>query len=126
MIVPAFNDHFCIISKTTKNNANAVQSLNNDSHSKIKDSLLGAHTSLNKASTATGSVAEIMAPNKKHIDNGTSHHIKPRKKYSQNAITTADIKSQKTDNIHIDFQFSISLAYFILYQDSNIKTGRNI
>ena len=56
---------FSIDSNIIKNTANAVQSLNKLSHSKISANLLGAHTSLNKAKTATGSVAEIKAPKSK-------------------------------------------------------------
>jgi hypothetical protein len=57
-----------------KNIANEVPSLNKLSHSKIKDNLLGAHTDLNKDKTATGSVADISAPNNNAIGKGKLNH----------------------------------------------------
>ncbi len=56
---------------TTKNRATAVPSLNSDSPSKMIVSRRGAPKSLNSASTATGSVAEMIAPNSSRIENGT-------------------------------------------------------
>lgn len=59
------------IDKITKNKAKAVPSLKRDSPSKIKVNLFGAHISLNKAKTETGSVAEIRVPKAKRIIKGT-------------------------------------------------------
>jgi len=52
------------ISNMTRNTATAIPSLNKLSHSKMSHNLLGTQRSLNIASTATGSVDEIMTPNK--------------------------------------------------------------
>jgi hypothetical protein len=57
-------------SKTIRNTAKDVQSLNRLSHSNNKANLLGAQISLNRDNTATGSVAEIKAPNNKQNSNG--------------------------------------------------------
>ncbi len=56
---------------TTRNRATAVPSLNSDSPSKMIVSRRGAPKSLNSASTATGSVAEMIAPNSSRTANGT-------------------------------------------------------
>jgi len=61
-----------IISISTKKNATAVPSLNKLSHSNIRLNLCGVPKSLNNASTATGSVAEIITPNSNEIIIGTS------------------------------------------------------
>jgi hypothetical protein len=55
------------IDNITKNSANAVQSLNKLSHSKIVTSLFGAQIDLKSESTATVSVAEIKLQYNKHI-----------------------------------------------------------
>jgi hypothetical protein len=74
-MVSPLNTPALIPSKIAKNKARAVQSLNKLSPSKIRANLLGAPTSLNKDKTATGSVAEIIAPKSKQISNGTSNPI---------------------------------------------------
>jgi hypothetical protein len=68
--------HSKIIHNTTKNKANAVQSLNKLSHSKIRANLLGAQILLNIDNTATGSVAEINVQNNKQTINGISKFIR--------------------------------------------------
>jgi hypothetical protein len=70
MLKPSPKEIFSKIVKIIKNTAKEVQSLNKLSPSKINESLLGAHTDLNKDNTATGSVAEIKAPNNKATPNG--------------------------------------------------------
>lgn len=85
--------------------ANAVQSLNRDSHSKIKASLLGAHIDLNRAKTATGSVAEISAQKSKQTKNGTSNQTSGSKKYNAHPIKNIAIASPITAKKKIDFQF---------------------
>ena len=87
------------------NNANEVPSLNKLSHSNIKDNLLGAQTDLNNASTATGSVAEIIAPKSSVTINGIWKPIKLNIKYKDHQITKVDIKSPKTAREKIVFPF---------------------
>jgi hypothetical protein len=72
--------HPLITSIIIRNNATAVPSLNKLSPSNNKLSLFGVHKSLNRASTATGSVAEIIIPKSKVIINGTGRPIQLRKK----------------------------------------------
>ena len=62
--------HSKITHNTTKNKANAVQSLNKLSHSNKSVNLLGAQTDLNIDKTATGSVAEIKIQNNKQTKKG--------------------------------------------------------
>jgi len=79
-VIPETTPHSRIIHKITTKRATEVPSLNKLSHSKSMVSLLGAQTFLKVAKTATGSVAEINAQNKKHtkkgICNQTSGSIK--------------------------------------------------
>jgi hypothetical protein len=70
-ILPKSTFQEVIIHRITKNNANAVQSLNKLSHSNIVMSLLGAHTDLKSDKTATVSVAEIKLQYNKQIMYGT-------------------------------------------------------
>jgi len=63
-------ESFSRIPSIIRNIAKEVQSLNKLSHSKIKANLLGAQTDLNKERTATGSVADIKAPNNKVTQSG--------------------------------------------------------
>jgi hypothetical protein len=63
----------------TRNNASAVPSLNKLSHSNIRVNLFGAQSSLKRANTETGSVADISDQNKsattKEIGNPRSQNI---------------------------------------------------
>ena len=69
-IAPEVTSQERIIHKITKKNARAVPSLKMLSHSNIRASLRGAPTVLKIESTATGSVADIREPNKRHTRNG--------------------------------------------------------
>jgi len=88
-----------------KNTANDVPSLNKLSHSKIKDNLLGAHTDLNKASTATGSVAEIIAQNNNVTIKGIWNQIISKIRYNHHQIINVEIKSHTTANENIVLPF---------------------
>jgi len=120
------NVHFDIISYIIRNSASAVQSLNKLSHSNMSESLLGAQTSLNKESTATGSVAEIIAQNNRNTWKGMFIQIALKTKYHNHHITSADISSHHIANHQIDLEFFVISVYFILYHDSNTNIGRNI
>ena len=114
-----------IIHKTTKNNANAVQSLKRLSHSNNNVSLLGAQTALKIDKTATGSVAEIKIQKSKQTKNGISNHTNGNKKYIHHQIKSADKINQNTAITQIAFQFFKSCRKFILYAASKIKIGKN-
>jgi len=78
------------------------------SHSKSIVNLLGAHRDLNIAKTATGSVDDIKTQKSRQTRKGISSQTKGNRKNNPNAIIEADIKSQKTANQVIAFQFKIS------------------
>jgi hypothetical protein len=83
-----------IIHNITTNKAKEVPSLNKLSHSKIKDNLLGAQSSLNIDNTATGSVLHIKAQKSKQTKNGTSNQIKGNIKYNQVHMILDEINNQ--------------------------------
>jgi hypothetical protein len=106
--------HSKIIHNTTKNKANAVQSLNKLSHSNINANLLGAPILLKIDNTATGSVAEINVQNNKQTKKGISKFIIGKIKYNPIQINIDDIINQKTANELIIFQFFNNSLYLIL------------
>lgn len=89
------------IPRTTNKRATAVPSLKSDSHSKISVSLLGAHISLKRAKTETGSVAEISVPKAKSTINGITIPTAPRRKYNPDATKIAASKSEITAKAEI-------------------------
>lgn len=84
------------IQRITRKNARAVPSLKILSPSKIRASLLGAPTDLKIESTATGSVAEIIPPNKRHTRKGISNPRNGKITKSIPAITAVESKSHPT------------------------------
>jgi len=97
-----------IIPRTTRKNASAVPSLNILSHSKISASLRGAPTDLNIERTATGSVAEITPPNKRHTRKGICNPRRGNIKYNPKATKKAEIRRPITARLPIDLQLARS------------------
>ena len=94
-----------IIPRITRNKASDVPSLNMLSPSNIRASLRGAQTVLNIERTATGSVEEIRAQNKRQTRNGISKPRNGKIKYSALATRNADIITHPTARVPIVFQF---------------------
>lgn len=94
-----------MIPSITRKSARAVPSLNILSPSKISASLRGAPTLLKIDKTATGSVADIREPNKRHTRKGICNPKNGNIKNKETPIISADIESQITARVPIDFQF---------------------
>ena len=98
----------------------AVASFNKDSPSTRIVSLSGAPSSLNSEITATGSVAEIRAPNKSASVNGTS-----RKNHRPTAMKAVEISSAGIARIKTGIRSLTNCLAFRLNADSNNRAGRN-
>ncbi len=79
-------------SSTTRKSATDVASLKRLSPSNISESLRGAPYSLKRASTATGSVAEMSAPKRRVIVRGTATPSIASTAYSRSPITAVDTR----------------------------------
>ena len=117
--------HVAIIPRITRNSATEVPSLKRLSHSNIRASLFGAHTDLNIDNTATGSVALIREAKSKHTRKGIKNPVIEKIKYSRVEMTRVEMRSHITARLEIVFQFFRSSLYFILYDDSKSKIGKN-
>lgn len=98
---------FCIKLNTIKNIATAVQSLKRLSHSNMSWSLLGIQISLKIANTATGSVDEIITPNKNRTIYGISIPTRQSMKNKGTLISTDERISQKVASVQIGNEFLI-------------------
>lgn len=119
-------DIFVTIQSATRKSASAVPSLKRLSPSKIRVRRFGAPSSLKRASTATGSVAEIRAQNKNVTARGTSIPTNESPHESQKPMNTADTRSDITASAEIDFTLRKKSLYPILYAASKRRMGRNI
>lgn len=99
----------------------AVASLKMLSPSTIVTNLFGAPISLNKAMTATGSVAEISAPKMKEVPTPSTVKV-----ISVPPTTPAEISSPKTVRMIIGPMFFCNALISILIAASNIRIGRMI
>ena len=102
------------------NTTMAVASFNKDSPSTRIVSLSGAPSSLNKEITATGSVADIKAPNKSASTNSIS-----RKYQSPVPMKAVEINSAGTARTRTGNKSLTNCLAFRLNADSNIRAGRN-
>ena len=82
---------------------------------------MGAPSSLNNATTATGSVAEISAPNRSAVANGRPRAQDPRK-------PTIAVESRKAGiaNVKIGTMFRNKILESRLKEDSNRSVGRKM
>lgn len=103
----------------------AVPSFNNDSPSNNTSNLTGAPTSFNKATTATGSVALIIAAIVNAPLNSNSN-IYNRHILNINPNSIVPTNTPKTANIIIYINSYLIIKGSILYADSNINAGINI
>lgn len=113
------------ISYIIKNNANQVQSLKLDSHSKIYESLFGAQYSLNSAITATGSVVHIITAKSIMTSIGKLKPINFVNSIQSKDIKLVEINSPIVANHQVEYLFSETSLYFILYAASNNSIGKN-
>jgi hypothetical protein len=104
-VVEEIDHHARITHNITVNKATAVPSLKRLSHLKSIVNLLGAHIDLNIDRTATGSVADIIDPNKKHTRKGTCSQNNGSKKNIPDAIIREEIINQKIAKEEILFLF---------------------
>src|SRR3989338_3065912 len=95
------------------------------SPSKIKANLLGTPYSLKRASTATGSVAEISAPKRSATSKGTLKHIKTEKKLRTKHIKKVDMRRENMAKTEMALTFLFICLKFILYADSKRSVGKN-
>lgn len=103
-----------IRARITRNNDNAVPSLRRLSPSKINVSLRGAPISLKRASTETGSVADMSVQKSKRKRKGILIPKKPRIQYSIPAMTNADIMREMTASPEMARICCMSSLYFML------------
>jgi len=104
--------------------ATEVQSLKRLSPSNIKVSLFGAHILLNKATIATGSVAEIIAQNKRVINMLILYQNNHKIYHNIIHIKIVEIITQKKAKLDIVIQFFDKFFMLILYADSNNNIGK--
>ena len=86
----------------------------------------GAPYSLKSASTATGSVAEMMEPKMSETMNGISIPIQVKTQSMPSAIRSADTMRLITERILMIGASSLKCLIGILNADSKMSVGRNI
>ena len=107
------------------NTTMAVASFNKDSPSTRIVSLSGAPNSLNKEITATGSVAEIKAPNKSASIRSMWISTASRKNQSPIPMKAVEINSAGTARTRTGNKSLTNCLAFRLNADSNMRAGRN-
>lgn len=101
LIAHPVTSHSRIIPRITRNKASDVPSLNILSHSNISASRRGAQTLLKIERTATGSVEEISAQNKRHTKKCISNPKSGKTKYKILETIIVDITTHTTARLHI-------------------------
>jgi hypothetical protein len=114
------------MSRTTRNATIAVPSFKRLSPSIMVDSLFEAPNSLSRLTTATGSVAEIIDPNKRAAENGNSSPEYPRIFYIINADKKIDIKSIGPAIISTCGNSTLNMCQSELKALSKISAGKNM
>ena len=113
------------MSRTTRNTTIAVPSFKRLSPSIMVESLFEAPNSLSRLTTATGSVAEIIDPNKRAAENGNSSP-----EYPNNYIIKADkiIESKSIGPAIISTcgNSTLNMCQSELKALSKIRAGKNI
>lgn len=114
------------MSRTTRNATIAVPSFKRLSPSIMVDSLFEAPNSFRRLTTATGSVAEMIDPNKRAAENGNSSPEYPKICYIIKADKMIDIKSIGPAIINTCGNSTLNICQSELKALSKMSAGKNM
>jgi hypothetical protein len=125
-ISPMLYSYPSTMSRTTRNTTIAVPSFRRLSPSIIVESLFDAPNSLRRDTTATGSVAEIIDPNKRAAENGNSSPEYPRQYYIIKADKIIEIRSIGPAIINTCGNSTLNMCQSELNALSKMSAGKNM